>query len=114
RTPACGRSICCSSGVKTERQGGALSWASVPQMLDPAHSARTERRAAAREATRQGRRRLAGLIAVVAVVLVLFLVSALGAGKSSHPPVASTPKSTSSSSHAPAVVDGGPLAPRSA
>jgi hypothetical protein len=86
-------------------------------MLDPAHSARIERRAAAREATRQGRRRLAGLIAVVVVVLVVFLVSALGAGKSSHPPVASTPKSTPSSvssSHAPAVIDGGPLAPRSA
>ena len=53
-------------------------------MLDPAHSARLDRRAAARGATRR-RRQIAGLTAASVVVLVVVLVVALGGSSPSHP-----------------------------
>jgi hypothetical protein len=78
-------------------------------MLDPAHTARMERRAAAREATVRRRRTAALSVAVIAVVAVVVVVSSLGGNSTSHPGTASKHHSVSAA----AVVDGGPLAPAS-
>ncbi|HLY50991.1 MAG TPA: hypothetical protein VKR21_17505 [Solirubrobacteraceae bacterium] len=56
-------------------------------MLDPAHTARLQRRAAARGAIR--RRRAIAVVAVVVAVIVVLLASA-GGGRSPHHPAAST------------------------
>jgi hypothetical protein len=79
-------------------------------MLDPAHSARLERRAAARGAIRR-RRRIAGLAAVAIVAVLVLLVSALGGSShSNNGAVASTAKRLRPVAAAP-LPDGGPLSP---
>ena len=79
-------------------------------MLDPAHSARLERRAAARGATRR-RRQIAGLAAAAIVVVVVLLVTALGGSSDSHKgAAASTAKRPRAASAAP-LPSGGPLSP---
>ena len=79
-------------------------------MLDPAHSARLERRAAARGATRR-RRQIAGLAAVAIVVVLVLLATALGGSSHSHKgAVASTAKRPRAAPATP-LPDGGPLSP---
>jgi hypothetical protein len=86
-------------------------------MLDPAHTARLERRAAARGAIRR-RRLIAGLAAAAIVVVVLLLAS--GGGGSTPPHKAAAPASPATatargagSARAAPAVSGGPLSPAS-
>jgi hypothetical protein len=83
-------------------------------MLDPAHTARSERRAAARVAIRR-QRQFAALAAALLFVVVVVLATA-GGGTRPHPQSTARAKdsvlATTSTSRAP--VAGGPLAPASA
>ena len=86
-------------------------------MLDPAHTARLERRAAARGAIRR-RRKIAVLAATAILVLAVLLADAIG-GSSSHHRIASAAHHTATVVAATAsvrdpAVSGGPLAPASA
>jgi hypothetical protein len=78
-------------------------------MLDPAHTARLERRAAARDAIR--RRRAIAACAVLAAVLVVLLASTTG-GSSTHRSAASATSRVAAATASRA--SGGPLAPASA
>jgi hypothetical protein len=84
-------------------------------MLDPAHSARLERRAAARGAIRR-RRLIAGLVASIALLVVL-LVILLGGSSSPHPATSGARLATATPAaagpHAGALPSGGPLSPDS-
>ncbi len=84
-------------------------------MLDPAHTARLERRAAARGAIRR-RRQTAAFVAVLVVVLGVVLVSAIGSSsphkRAASAQTAAATKAASTSQRDPTST-GGPLAPAS-
>jgi hypothetical protein len=86
-------------------------------MLDPAHSARLERRAAARGAIRR-RRQIAGLAAAAIALLVVLLVILLGGSSSPHPATSSARLASATApaggSHVDSLPSGGPLSPASA
>ena len=86
-------------------------------MLDPAHTARLERREAARGATRR-QRQIAGLAAAAIVALVVLLVVAFGGSSSTHPATSHARAATSSApaggTRVASLRAGGPLAPASA
>ena len=81
-------------------------------MLDPAHSARLERRAAAREATRR-RRQIAGLATVAIVVLLVLVVAASGGSSNSNKAASTAAPSARPAVRNTRLPDGGPLAPAS-
>jgi hypothetical protein len=90
-------------------------------MLDPAHSARLERRAAAREAARR-KRQIAGVVAVSIVGLLVLVVAAFGgspkpdkaAPHAARPAApASTGLASAASARSAPLPPGGPLAPAS-
>jgi hypothetical protein len=85
-------------------------------MLDPAHTDRLERRAAAREAIRR-RRRIAGLAVAAIVVLVVVLASAGGSGSPKKAAVSAsrpTAKIAAGASRSDPAPSSGPLSPASA
>ena len=81
-------------------------------MLDPAHSARLERRAAAREAIRR-KRQIAGITAVSIVVLVVLVVAVLGGSSNSNKAASTAAHSATAAVQNAPLPNGGPLAPAS-
>src|SRR5947209_5151817 len=80
-------------------------------MLDSAHTARLERRAAARGALR--RRRAIAASAVVAAVIVVLLASTTGGSTTHRPAVKSATSTVAAASASRRQPSGGPIAPAS-